>query len=58
MGDHCPACRIARELREHRDNTAAEWSVRRGTLNFARVLAERVCPDWRPEATAHRHEDD
>ena len=51
MGDHCPACRIARELREHRDNTAAEWSVRRGALNFARVLAERACPDWQPEPT-------
>jgi hypothetical protein len=48
MTDHCPACRIARELTEHRDATAAEWSVRRATLSFARVLAVRACAEWAP----------
>lgn len=48
MTDHCPACRITRELREHIDSTAPEWSVRRGALNFARILAERACPDYHP----------
>lgn len=48
MSDHCPACQVVRELTEHRDGTAAEWSVRRGTLNFARVIAVRACPDYRP----------
>lgn len=46
MTDHCPACRIARELTEHRDATAADWSQRRGTLNFARVIAMRACPAY------------
>jgi hypothetical protein len=48
MSDHCPACRVARELTEHRDAAAADWSVRRATLNFARIIAERACPDWKP----------
>lgn len=48
MSDHCPACRVARELAEHRDATASEWSVRRATLNFAHVLATRACPAWEP----------
>lgn len=46
--DHCPACRVARELAEHRDLTAAGWSIRRGTLSFAIVLAERACPAYEP----------
>ena len=54
VSDHCPACRVARELAEHRDATAAEWSVRRATLNFAYVLAARACPSWEP---ARREED-
>lgn len=52
MSDHCPACRVARELREHSDQAHPEWSVRRGTLNFARILAERACPDYRPDEGA------
>lgn len=52
MTDHCPACRIARELTEHRDKTAAGWSHRRGTLNFARVIAARACPEYEPEGDA------
>lgn len=48
MTDHCPACRVARELREHVDKTAPEWSVRRGALNFARVIAMRACSDYKP----------
>ena len=51
MNDHCPACRIARELTEHRDTSAAEWGLRRGVLNFARVLAVRACPEYRPTMT-------
>lgn len=46
--DHCPACRIRRELTVHRDTTAPDWSPRRGALNFARVLAARACPDYQP----------
>ena len=52
MSDHCPACRVARELREHVDQTAAEWSIRRGALKFARILAERACPDYEPAMEA------
>lgn len=48
MTDHCPACRVVRELGEHRDATAGEWSQRRAVLNFARVIAERACPEYRP----------
>ena len=44
MTDHCPACRIRRELHEHRDATYPEWSTTRGVLNFAAVLAGRACP--------------
>lgn len=44
--DHCPACRVARELTEHRDASANEWSIRRATLNFARIVATQACPDW------------
>lgn len=43
--DHCPACRIARELTEHRDASATDWSVRRATLNFSIIVARRSCPD-------------
>lgn len=48
MSDHCPACRVARELREHIDQSDATWSIRRGALNFARILAERACPEYDP----------
>lgn len=50
--DHCPACRTARELTEHRDATAAEWSIRRVTLNFASLVARQACPDFEPVAAA------
>jgi hypothetical protein len=43
MSDHCPACRIVRELTEHRDKCAPGWDVRRGSLNFAIVIAESAC---------------
>ena len=55
MSDHCPACRLARELREHTDQTAAEWSQRRGALNFARIIAERACPAYVPAAAPEPH---
>lgn len=48
--DHCPACEIARELTKHRDATATDWSFRRGTLNFAIVVARRACPEYVPTA--------
>ena len=51
MTAHCPACEVAAALREHTDQTAAEWSQRRGALNFARIIAERACPDYKPPAT-------
>lgn len=51
MTAHCPACEVAAALREHVDQTAAEWSQRRGALNFARIIAERACPDYKPPAT-------
>lgn len=48
MGNHnpaeCPACRIVNTLAKHRDTTAADWSLRRGTLNFAILIAQRECP--------------
>lgn len=47
MSDHCPACRVARELREHIDHTSVAFP-RRGAFNFARILAERACPDYKP----------
>lgn len=47
MTDHCPACRVARELTEHRDNYAAGWSDRRAMLNFAAIIARRACPEYR-----------
>jgi hypothetical protein len=50
--DHCPACTIAADLTKHRDATATDWSFRRGTLNFAIVVARRACPAYVPiEAT-------
>lgn len=48
MSDHCPACQVARELTEHRDACAEQWSTRRGVLNFARVIAVRACPEYAP----------
>lgn len=52
MTDHCPACRVARELTEHRDKTAVEWTQRRAVLNFARTVSERACPDYHPRHPA------
>jgi hypothetical protein len=46
MTDHCPACRVVRELLEHRDSSAGVWSLRRGVLNFAIVVARRACPAY------------
>lgn len=43
---HCPACRVVSELSEHRDATAGGWSIRRGTLNFAIVIARQACPAY------------
>lgn len=51
MSDHCPVCQVARELTEHRDATADEWSTRRGVLNFARIIATRACPAYVPPTT-------
>lgn len=48
MVDHCPACRVARELAEHRDATAGGWSIRRGALSFAVIVAQRACPAYEP----------
>lgn len=48
--DHCPACRVVRELAEHRDQTADGWSVRRATLNFAIIIARRACPAFEVSA--------
>lgn len=47
-GVHCPACRVVAELSEHRDATAGGWSIRRGTLNFAILVARQCCPDYEP----------
>lgn len=49
--DHCPACRVVRELGEHRDATAGAWSGRRGVLNFAILTARRACPAYVPAPT-------
>lgn len=45
---HCPACQVVADLTAHRDATAGGWSIRRATLNFAVVIAERACPGYRP----------
>lgn len=45
---HCPACAIVAELTKHRDQTAPEWDVRRGVLNFARIIAKQACPAYVP----------
>lgn len=58
MSDHCPACRVARELTEHRDACAVEWSHRRAALNFALILAKRACPDYRPARTTEEWQSD
>lgn len=48
-GAHCPACATATALEQHRDTTAAAgWSVRRGALSFAIVIARRNCPAYAP----------
>lgn len=49
---HCPACQVAAELVEHRDATAGGWSIRRGTLNFAVVIAQQACPGYQPVGPA------
>lgn len=46
--DHCPACQVARELAQHRDDKAPGWSIRRGALNFAVLVAQRACPAYEP----------
>ena len=56
MTDHCPACRVARQLAEHRDDTAPEWDQRRATLNFATVIARRSCVDYQPATTTRGDE--
>lgn len=48
MTDHCPACTVARILLHHRDQVAQTWDQRRVTLNFARIVAERACPEYVP----------
>jgi hypothetical protein len=56
----CPACQVVAELTTHRDATAGGWSVRRSTLNFAIVIAQRACPSYvvaAPGAAADYDED-
>ena len=48
MSDHCPACRVRRELTEHRDQFKPGWSTQRAAFNFALVIAARACPDYVP----------
>jgi hypothetical protein len=52
MTDHCPACSVARQLTEHRNTTAPDWTERRATLNYARIIATRTCPEYTPTTTA------
>lgn len=47
MSDHCPACRVARELTEHVTESGTPHP-KRGAFNFARILAERACPEYQP----------
>jgi hypothetical protein len=49
MTDHCPACAVARELTEHRNQTAARWGQRRAAFNFAAIIARQACPDYQHE---------
>lgn len=42
----CPACATAADLEQHRDATAGAWSVRRGVLNFAILVASQNCPAY------------
>jgi hypothetical protein len=49
--DHCPACSVARQLTEHRNTTAPDWTERRATLNYARIIATRTCPNYTPTTT-------
>lgn len=49
--DHCPACRVDRELGEHLDRHEIAWSPRRAAYNFARIIARRACPDYEPART-------
>lgn len=51
VAPHCPACQVVADLAEHRDATAADWSARRGALNFAIVLARRACPAYARTST-------
>lgn len=43
---HCPACATAEELARHRDTTTNEWTIRRGALNFAVIVARTHCPNY------------
>jgi hypothetical protein len=43
----CPACRIVATLAAHRDDSHPDWSIRRGVLNFAILIAQRECPAHR-----------
>lgn len=44
----CPACATAADLEAHRDATTGDgWSIRRGALNFAVLVARRNCPSYR-----------
>jgi hypothetical protein len=49
---HCPACRVVAELSEHRDATAGGWSIRRATLNFAIITAQRSCSAYIASASS------
>lgn len=50
MSDHCPACTVAREIREHIAATDVQHP-RRSAFNFARIIAERACPEYLPAVT-------
>lgn len=52
---HCPACDIAAQLEAHRDTYTNGWSQRRGTLNFAALIARRACPEYQPDSTEENH---
>jgi hypothetical protein len=49
--DHCPACSVARQLTEHRNTYTPNWTERRATLNYARIIATRTCPNYKPATT-------
>ena len=51
MSDHCPACRVHRELTEHLATITPGWTAKRAALNFAAILARRACPNYEPAVT-------